>query len=54
MMQMNGNQPRTTKHTCAEKRQFCGNQHKNSRIDINFEADGTNPNKIHPINHKLR
>jgi len=39
MMQMNGNQPGVTKHKRAEKRQFCGNQHKNSRRDINFEAE---------------
>jgi hypothetical protein len=48
MMQMNSNQPGTTKYKCPEKRQFCGNQHKNSRIDINFEAACVNPSKMHP------
>lgn len=38
MMQMNGNQPGATKYKRAEKRQFCGNQHKNSRSDITFVA----------------
>lgn len=38
MLQKKGNPRLAAKQFCVQNRQFCGNRHKNSRIDITFDA----------------